>query len=148
MALPFQALMAEHRKDVLLESQARAVEYGQMFSYSELRPQLLEHMPPLDAAAYARSAAAAGKLDTAPAELVRGSQVARNSGFLAECAWNVCLSYCPQDLLTRRCVGKLRCCRHTLELSHEVIAVLSPDWPQPLISQAIPLWPLFQYRLA
>ena len=49
MALPFQALMAEHRKDVLLESQARAVEYGQMFSYSELRPQLLEHMPPLDA---------------------------------------------------------------------------------------------------
>ena len=55
----------------MLESQARAVEYGQMFQYDELRPQLLEHMPPLDAAAYARSAAAAGRLDQAPAELVR-----------------------------------------------------------------------------
>ena len=54
----------------MLESQARAVEYGQMFQYDQLRPQLLEHMPPLDAAAYARSAAAAGKLDAAPAELV------------------------------------------------------------------------------
>jgi len=65
-----QAVIAEHRKDTLLEAQARAVEYGQMFQYNELRPQLLEHMPPLDAAAYARSAAAAGKLDAAPAELV------------------------------------------------------------------------------
>ena len=54
----------------MLESQARSVEYGQMFRYDALRPQLLEHMPPLDAVAYARSAAAAGKLDQAPAELV------------------------------------------------------------------------------
>lgn len=126
--------MAEHRKDVLLESQARAVEYGQMFSYSELRPQLLEHMPPLDAAAYARSAAAAGKLDAAPAELVRGSQGARNSGFLAEYACNVCLSCCPQEPLMRRRIVKLRCCRQTLELSHDVVAVLLPGWPQPLTS--------------
>ena len=66
-----QAVIAEHRKDTLLEAQARAVEYGQMFQYEQLRPQLLEHMPPLDAAAYARSAAAAGKLDAAPAALVR-----------------------------------------------------------------------------
>lgn len=65
-----QAVIAEHRKDILLEAQARAVEYGQMFQYNQLRTQLLEHMPPLDAAAYARSAAAAGKLDAAPAELV------------------------------------------------------------------------------
>ena len=141
--------MAEHRKDVLLESQARAVEYGQMFSYSELRPQLLEHMPPLDAAAYARSAAAAGKLDTAPAELVRGSQGASDlSGFLAEYAWNVCLSCCSQDPLMRRCIEKLRCCRQTLELSHDVNAVLLPGYPQPLISQATLFWPLFQDGLA
>lgn len=66
-----QDTLAHHRKDSLLEAQARAVEYGQMFQYDQLRPQLLEHMPPLDAAAYARSAAAAGKLDAAPAELVR-----------------------------------------------------------------------------
>lgn len=71
--VPMQALIAEHRKDALLESQARAVEYGQMFGYDQLRPQLLEHMPPLDAAAYARSAAAAGRLDAAPAELVRAA---------------------------------------------------------------------------
>ncbi len=57
--------LAHHRTDSLLEAQARAVEYGQMFQYDQLRPQLLEHMPPLDAAAYARSAAAAGKLDAA-----------------------------------------------------------------------------------
>jgi hypothetical protein len=66
-----QALIEQHRGDAQLESQARAVEYGQMFRYGELRSQLLEHMPPLDAAAYARSAAAAGKLESAPAELVR-----------------------------------------------------------------------------
>ena len=65
-----QGIIAHHRKDSVLEAQARAVEYGQMFQYDQLRPQLLEHMPPLDAAAYARSAAAAGKLDAAPAELV------------------------------------------------------------------------------
>ena len=34
---------------------------------AELRAQLLERMPPLDAAAYARSAAAAGTLPAAPA---------------------------------------------------------------------------------
>ena len=65
-----QGLIGQRRKDAVLESQARSVEYGQMFQYDALRPQLLEHMPPLDAAAYARSAAAAGKLDQAPAELV------------------------------------------------------------------------------
>lgn len=65
-----QGMIAQHKGSVQLESQARAVEYGQMFQYGELRSQLLEHMPPLDAATYARSAAAAGKLNSAPAELV------------------------------------------------------------------------------
>ena len=139
--------MVEHRKDVLLESQARAVEYGQMFSYSELRPQLLEHMPPLDAAAYARSAAAAGKLDTAPAELVQGPQVTRNYGLFAEDARNVCLSCRPQDLLMRRYKEKLLCCRQMVELSNEMIAVLLACRPHPLISQPTPLWPLFRCRL-
>ena len=81
-----QAVIGEHRKDTLLEAQARAVEYAQMFQYDTLRPQLLEHMPPLDAAAYARSAAAAGKLDAAPAELVGRSPVQHCSDFhIAPC---------------------------------------------------------------
>ncbi len=66
-----QALLAQHKGSAQLESQARAVEYGQIFQYGELRNQLLEHMPPLDAAAYARSVAAAGTLNSAPAALVR-----------------------------------------------------------------------------
>ncbi|BDA45799.1 AP-1 complex subunit gamma-1 [Coccomyxa sp. Obi] len=64
-----KALLAQHKGSAQLESQARAVEYGQIFQYGELRTQLLEHMPPLDAAAYARSAAAAGTLNAAPAAL-------------------------------------------------------------------------------
>ncbi|CAL8470618.1 g10160 [Coccomyxa elongata] len=64
-----KALLAQHKGSAQLESQARAVEYGQIFQYGELRTQLLEHMPPLDAAAYARSAAAAGTLNSAPAAL-------------------------------------------------------------------------------
>ena len=64
-----------------MEAQARAVEYGQMFQYDQLRPQLLEHMPPLDAAAYARSAAAAGKLDAAQAELVSFQPCLRKSTY-------------------------------------------------------------------
>lgn len=66
-----QALLAQHRCSAQLESQARAVEYGQIFQYGELRTQLLEHMPPLDAAAYARTVAASGTLNSVPAALVR-----------------------------------------------------------------------------
>ena len=47
-----------------------------MFGTPEtLRAQLLEHMPPLDAAAYAKSAAAAGTLTSsaAPAAMVRAA---------------------------------------------------------------------------
>ncbi|KAK9904228.1 hypothetical protein WJX75_007294 [Coccomyxa subellipsoidea] len=64
-----KALLAQHRCSAQLESQARAVEYGQIFQYGELRTQLLEHMPPLDAAAYARTVAASGTLNSAPAAL-------------------------------------------------------------------------------
>jgi hypothetical protein len=71
ISFALQALLAQHRCSAQLESQARAVEYGQIFQYGELRTQLLEHMPPLDAAAYARTVAASGTLNSAPAALVR-----------------------------------------------------------------------------
>ena len=67
-ALPVQALVTAHRSAAALEEQARAVEYGAMFGTPEtLRGQLLERMPPLDAAAYARSVAAAGTLTSSAA---------------------------------------------------------------------------------
>ncbi len=71
--------MSAHRSAAALEEQARAVEYGAMFGTPEtLRGQLLERMPPLDAAAYARSQAAAGTLTSsaAPPAMVRPSLAA------------------------------------------------------------------------
>lgn len=110
-----QALLAQHKGSAQLESQARAVEYGQIFQYGELRTQLLEHMPPLDAAAYARSAAAAGTLNSAPAALVRVTQPFQYSlkgwaGLKAMvCIWFACtlMSCCLLCLLLP--LKKLEC---------------------------------------
>lgn len=47
------ALIAEFRRSASLEVQSRAVEYGKIFDHAAIAPQLLERMPPLDAAAWA-----------------------------------------------------------------------------------------------
>ena len=58
-----QALVAQHKGAVGLEEQARACEYDALFGFDALRPQLLEHMPVLDEAKYARSLAPAAAID-------------------------------------------------------------------------------------
>lgn len=70
---PAQAIIARDRTSVALEVQARACEYGHLFGYSQLRTQLLEHMPALDEAHYSRNVATADAIDmsTEPAAQVR-----------------------------------------------------------------------------
>ena len=55
--------MGKHKSAVGLEEQARACEYDALFGFDALRPQLLEHMPVLDEAKYARSLAPAAAID-------------------------------------------------------------------------------------
>lgn len=52
---------------VQLEVQARSCEYGRIFKYETIRPQLLEHMPALDEATYSRSLGSSLPADTAAA---------------------------------------------------------------------------------
>ena len=55
--------MGKHKSATGLEEQARACEYDALFAFDTLRPQLLEHMPVLDEAKYARSLAPAAAVD-------------------------------------------------------------------------------------
>ena len=55
--------MVKHKGAVGLEEQARACEYDALFGFDTLRPQLLEHMPVLDEAKYARNLAPAAAVD-------------------------------------------------------------------------------------
>ncbi|KAK9830950.1 hypothetical protein WJX81_001389 [Elliptochloris bilobata] len=64
-----QAVLARHARSPQVEAQARAVEYGQLFGYDALRPALLERMPPLDEAAYARALGTAAAIQAAGAPL-------------------------------------------------------------------------------
>ena len=48
-----EALIAEFKRYVDLEVQSRACEYAKIFQHQGIVPQLLERMPPLDAAAWA-----------------------------------------------------------------------------------------------
>ena len=66
-----QAVLRRHAGSAQVEAQARAVEYGQLFGYDALRPALLERMPPLDEAAYARALGTAAAIQAAGAPLVR-----------------------------------------------------------------------------
>lgn len=65
-----QAVLARHARSPQVEAQARSVEYGQLFAYDALRPALLEHMPPLDEAAYSRALGTAAAIQAAGAPLV------------------------------------------------------------------------------
>ena len=72
-----QAEVEKYRGSPALEAQARACEYASLFRHAGLRGGLLEHMPPLDAAAAARAtasvdpaAAAALSMDLAGGDLL------------------------------------------------------------------------------
>ncbi len=58
-----QELVARYRQSAVLELQQRSVEYSRMFSFDAIRAQLLERMPALDEATYARQLADPDKAD-------------------------------------------------------------------------------------
>ncbi len=70
-------MLRRHAASAQVEAQARAVEYGQLFGYDALRPALLERMPPLDEAAYARALGTAAAIQAAGAPLVRALVLGR-----------------------------------------------------------------------
>lgn len=47
-----QRVLEGHRKNANLEIQTRACEYGSLFSFNNIRGQLMEAMPPLDEKTY------------------------------------------------------------------------------------------------
>ena len=62
-----QAILQKQVGSVQLEVQARSCEYGRIFKYETIRPQLLEHMPALDEATYSRNLGSSLPTDTAAA---------------------------------------------------------------------------------
>ncbi|KAK9838207.1 hypothetical protein WJX84_012119, partial [Apatococcus fuscideae] len=62
-----QAVLEKQKGSVQLEVQTRSCEYGRIFKYDAIRPQLLEHMPALDEATYSRNLGSALPTDTAAA---------------------------------------------------------------------------------
>lgn len=62
-----QGVLEKQKGSVQLEVQTRSCEYGRIFKYDAIRPQLLEHMPALDEATYSRNLGSALPTDTAAA---------------------------------------------------------------------------------
>jgi AP-1 complex subunit gamma-1 len=60
------ARIAAHARDPALEAQSRAVEYGRLFTHEAIRPAVMEHVPPLEGAAF--DAALDGGEAAAPAD--------------------------------------------------------------------------------
>ena len=62
-----QALVAKHAGSSDLEIQSRSCEYGRLFQFDSIRPQLLEPMPALDEATYMARFSAPAVVASGPA---------------------------------------------------------------------------------